>query len=154
MGIKDDALKVKYLHSYFHIPKLFSHLSGRSNCFSKWIMWIFSKSHRENFFLEIFAIQSSSRHEKRCQMCVRLICLFQCSRNQQYICHCSLCFWRINRVDNCWDKYLKRDLYARFEKSYLYYLRVKVSLLWHRNKNNCNCCFEHSNSSKTYFQNK
>ena len=141
----------RWLFFKIHFIRFEMHMDRRN---SKRIMWIISKSHREIFFLEIFAIQSSSRHEKRCQMCVRLICLFQCSRNQQYICHCSLCFWRINRVDNCWDKYLKRDLYARFEKSYLYYLRVKVSLLWHRNKNNCNCCFEHSNSSKTYFQNK
>ena len=38
------------------------------------IMWIISKSHRDFFifFLLIFAISSSSRHEKRCQMLVRL----------------------------------------------------------------------------------
>jgi hypothetical protein len=42
------------------------------------------KSHREKKnVLDIFAIHTSSRHEKRCQMCVRLFCLFQCSRNQQ-----------------------------------------------------------------------
>ena len=29
-------------------------------------MWIISKSHREKFFLHIFAIPSSSRHEKLC----------------------------------------------------------------------------------------
>ena len=36
---------------------------------SKQIMWIISKSHREkkNFF-DVFAIHSSSRHEKHCQM--------------------------------------------------------------------------------------
>jgi hypothetical protein len=46
-------------------------------------MWIISKGHREFFFLYIFAIHSSSRHEKRCQMSVRLFSLFQGSRNQQ-----------------------------------------------------------------------
>ena len=35
------------------------------------------------FFLHIFAIPSSSRHEKPCWMLVRLLCLFQCSRNPQ-----------------------------------------------------------------------
>ena len=33
---------------------------------SKRIMWIISKSHRENFFFDIFAIHLSSRHEKGC----------------------------------------------------------------------------------------
>ena len=41
-----------------------------------------SKSHREEN-LDIFAIHLSSRHEKPCQMCVRLVCLFQCSSYQQ-----------------------------------------------------------------------
>ena len=40
------------------------------------------KSHYEKkFFLNIFAIHSSSRHEKRCRMLGRIFCLFQCSRN-------------------------------------------------------------------------
>ena len=43
-----------------------------------------SKSHRENsIFFHIFGIPSSSRHKKRCQLFVRLFCLFQCSRKQQ-----------------------------------------------------------------------
>ena len=33
------------------------------------------------FFLHFFAIHSSSRHEKCCQMLERVFCLFQCSRN-------------------------------------------------------------------------
>ena len=41
-------------------------------------MWIISKSHREFiFYFFIFAIHLSSRHEKRCQMSVRLFSLFQ-----------------------------------------------------------------------------
>ena len=40
-------------------------------------MWIISKSHREkNFFFYIFAIHSSSRHEKHCQMFIRLFAYF------------------------------------------------------------------------------
>ena len=35
------------------------------------------------FFFYIFAIHSSSRYEKRCQMSLRLFSLFQGSRNQQ-----------------------------------------------------------------------
>ena len=34
-----------------------------------------------NFFLHLFAIHSSSWHEKRCQMLERIFCLFQCSIN-------------------------------------------------------------------------
>ena len=50
---------------------------------SKWIMWIISKSHREkNFFFDIFAIHLSSKYEKRCQMYVRLFCLFHGSKTQ------------------------------------------------------------------------
>ena len=37
----------------------------------------------KNFFFDIFAIHSSNRHEKHCQMSVRLFSLFQGSRNQQ-----------------------------------------------------------------------
>ena len=56
-----------------------------SKLISKWIMWIISKSHREFFsFFFIFAIHWSSRHEKCCQMSVRLFSLFQGSRNQQW----------------------------------------------------------------------
>ena len=36
----------------------------------------------KKFFLYIFAIHLSSRYEKRCQMCVRLFCLFYGSKNQ------------------------------------------------------------------------
>ena len=56
-------------------------------------------------------------------------------------------FWQL-----LWQISQKGSLCTFLEKSYLHYLRVKGSLFWHRNKNNCNCCFEHSNSSKTYFQ--
>ena len=35
--------------------------------------------------LHIFSILSSRRHEKRCRICVRLLWLFQCSRNQQWV---------------------------------------------------------------------
>ena len=45
-------------------------------------MWIISKSHREFFFFNIFAIHSSSRYEKCCQMSLRPFSLFQGSRNQ------------------------------------------------------------------------
>ena len=48
-------------------------------------MWIISKSHREFFFLYIFAIHSSSRHEKLCQMSVRLFSLFRGSIYQQWL---------------------------------------------------------------------
>ena len=61
---------------------------------SKRIMWIFSKSHRE-FFLYIYAIHSSSRHEKQCQMLERIFCLFQRYRNIQclinQVCHLLMC---------------------------------------------------------------
>ena len=51
---------------------------------SKRTMWIISESHREkNFFFDIFAIHSSSRHEKRCQMSLRLFSLFQGSIYKQ-----------------------------------------------------------------------
>ena len=33
------------------------------------------------FIVHIFVIPSLSKHEKRCQMIVRLFCLLQCSRN-------------------------------------------------------------------------
>ena len=36
-------------------------------------------------FLQFFSIDSSSRHEKRCQMLQRLFWLFQCFRNTQCI---------------------------------------------------------------------
>ena len=55
-------------------------------CISKRIMWIISKSHRENFFfLHFFVIHSSSRHEKHGRMSERIFCLLQCSRNYQCI---------------------------------------------------------------------
>ena len=37
----------------------------------------------KKFFLHIFSIHSSSRHEKRCWMLQRILWLFQCSRNQR-----------------------------------------------------------------------
>ena len=49
---------------------------------------------RLKFFLYIFAIHSSSRHEKRCQMSVRLFSLFQGSRNQQ----CSMSIFPIDAM--------------------------------------------------------
>ena len=53
---------------------------------SKRIMWIISKSHRDFFFFfDIFAIHSSSRHEKRCQMSLRLFSLFRGSIYQQWV---------------------------------------------------------------------
>ena len=39
----------------------------------------------KNFFFHFFSIDSSSRHEKRCQMLQRLFWLFQCSKNPQWI---------------------------------------------------------------------
>ena len=62
-------------------------------CMSKRIMWIISKSHREKYiYIYIFAIHSSSKHEKYCQMFVRLFCLFQCSRNQQWMNHSNVLY--------------------------------------------------------------
>ena len=58
-------------------------------------MWIISKSHRDFFFIYIFAIHSSSRHEKRCQMSLRLFSLI----SRLYIptvipkCMCSHYVW-------------------------------------------------------------
>ena len=64
--------------------KIFRSLDLRSQI-SKRIMWIISKSHREKkFFFDIFAIHSSSRHEKCCQMNVRLFSLFRGSIYQQW----------------------------------------------------------------------
>ena len=78
---------LSYLLSY---PKnIFRSLDLRSQI-SKRIMWIISKSHREIFFFfDIFAIHSSSRREKRCQMSVRLFSLFRGSIYQQ--CRASNC---------------------------------------------------------------
>ena len=60
-------------------------------------MWIISKSHREkNFFFDIFAIHSSSRHEKRCQISVRLFSLFRGSIDQQ--CHALVTFVFLGEV--------------------------------------------------------
>ena len=41
----------------------------------------------KNFFFDIFAIHSSTRHEKRCQMRLRLFSLFRGSIYQQWITH-------------------------------------------------------------------
>ena len=38
----------------------------------------------KKFFFAFFSIDSSSRHEKRCQMLQRLFWLFQCSKNPQW----------------------------------------------------------------------
>ena len=49
---------------------------------SNWIMWIISKCHPEIiYFGHIFAITSSSRHDKYCQTLQRLFCVLQYSRN-------------------------------------------------------------------------
>ena len=65
------------LRQLISYPKnIFRSLDLRSQI-SKQIMWIISKSHREIFFfLYIFAIHSSSRHKKRCQMSLRLFPYF------------------------------------------------------------------------------
>ena len=42
------------------------------------------KKHSD-FFLHIFSIHSSSRHEKHCRMPERIFCQFQCSRNIGWI---------------------------------------------------------------------
>ena len=63
--------------------KIFRSLDLRSQI-SKRIMWIISKSDREKiFFFYIFAIHSSSRHEKRCQISLRIFSLFRGSIYQQ-----------------------------------------------------------------------
>ena len=46
-------------------------------------MWTISKSHCEKKKIDIFAINWSSRHEKRCQMSIRLFSLFRGSIYQQ-----------------------------------------------------------------------
>ena len=48
----------------------------------------------KNFFFYIFAIHSSSRYEKRCQMLQRLFSLFQGSKNQLCRCIASAFVWR------------------------------------------------------------
>ena len=48
----------------------------------------------KKFFFDIFAIHSSSRYEKRCQMLQRLFSLFQGSKNQ-------LCLWFTSHLKNC-----------------------------------------------------
>ena len=47
-----------------------------------------------NTFKQGFFHQVLSRHEKRCRMCARLFCLFQCSRNQQctFYRYITICF--------------------------------------------------------------
>ena len=64
------------------IKSQISDLSGLSMCISKWIKWILKKASMKKK-LHIFAIHSSSRHEKRCWMLERLFWLFQCSRNKR-----------------------------------------------------------------------
>ena len=45
------------------------------------LTFIEKKNIVKKLFLHIFAIHSSSRHEKRCRMLEIIFCLFQCSRN-------------------------------------------------------------------------
>ena len=54
------------------------------HCISKDNVDYLKKPPLNLFFLNIFAIHSSGRHERYWQMCVRLFCRFQCSRNQQW----------------------------------------------------------------------
>ena len=65
-------------------PKIFFRSLDLRSQISKRIMWIISKSLREKFFFDIFAIHSSSRHKKRCQISVRLFSLFPGSIYQQW----------------------------------------------------------------------
>ena len=65
---------LRYLISY--PKKIFRSLDLRSQI-SKRIMWIISKSHCEFFFIYIFAIHLSSRHEKCCQISVSLLPYFK-----------------------------------------------------------------------------
>ena len=53
-----------------------AHLKTDSVDYLKKTLWNF-------FYIYIFAFHSSSRHEKRCQMRIRLFSLFQDSKNQQ-----------------------------------------------------------------------
>ena len=46
---------------------------------------VFSSNFSAPAFLHFFSILSSSRHEKRCRMSERIFCLFQCSRNIQWV---------------------------------------------------------------------
>ena len=76
------------LRQLISYPKIFFRSLDLRSQISKWIMWIISKSHREKkFFFDIFAIHSSTRHEKRCQMRLRLFSLFRGSIYQQWITH-------------------------------------------------------------------
>ena len=73
------------LRQLISYPKIFFRSLDLRSQISKRIMWIISKSHREKkFFFDIFAIHSSSRHEKCCQMSVRLLSLFRGSIYQQW----------------------------------------------------------------------
>ena len=75
-------------------------------CISKRIIWIISKSQPWRIFFWIFlqSIYQVCRHEKRCQMCVRLFCLFQCSRNQQCL------EFRLSK--NCETEFLQKESYS------------------------------------------
>ena len=95
-------------------------------CISKRIMWIISKSHHD-FFIYIFAIHSSCRHEKRCRMSVRFFCLCQCSRNQQclqsnlFFCKFLDCFSLLLRLplhsaSPKWRRLTKRRAYLNLNR--------------------------------------
>ena len=49
------------------------------------------------FFLHFFSINSSSRHEKRCQMLQRLFWLFQCSKNPRWVSNLNS-GWKTSRI--------------------------------------------------------
>ena len=70
-GFEDSPFKAKWKIQFFRDSFTVSNYNTR---------WIISKSHPD-FFLHIFAIPSSSRHEKHCQMLVSLFSVFKYSRN-------------------------------------------------------------------------
>ena len=67
----------KYYQIY---PTVHAHLKTDNVDYLEKPLW-------KNVFFHIFAIHSSSRHEKRCQMSVRRFSLVQGSRNQQCACN-------------------------------------------------------------------
>ena len=77
--------------------KNFRSLDLRSQI-SKRIMWIISKSHREKFFFLIFLQSIHRRHEKRCQLSLRLFSLFRGSIYQQWKHKCKYPMQPINGV--------------------------------------------------------
>ena len=103
------------LRQLISYPKIFFRSLDLRSQISKRIMWIISKSHREkkNFF-DIFAIHSSSRHEKCCQISVRLFSLFRGSIYQQ-------CIWQVISCFNAkrLKKIVRLRCGAKILKSYL-----------------------------------